>query len=181
MLQGNASSVGRRLCRKKIHPGQLSSNHSKPFLQHNDRFQHLVYQQHSSFQPVRTYKRTITAQAGNQGWDLGRFFRTLYFFNGPPSPAKVGMISLQLFTVWSIQALHANLTRFFSLLKFIEFVVGKLSNPSSSEPVNAMDSSGIVLVAGATGGVGRRVVNILRNKGLPVRVLVKFLNVLLSF
>ncbi|XP_058200165.1 protein HIGH CHLOROPHYLL FLUORESCENCE PHENOTYPE 173, chloroplastic isoform X6 [Rhododendron vialii] len=36
-----------------------------------------------------------------------------------------------------------------------------------------MDSSGIVLVAGATGGVGRRVVNILRNKGLPVRVLVR--------
>ncbi|KAG5562021.1 hypothetical protein RHGRI_004905 [Rhododendron griersonianum] len=143
-FRGNASSVGRRLCRKKIRPGQLSSNHSKPFLQHNDRFQHLVYQQYSSFQPVRTYKRTITAQAGNQGWDLGRFFRTLYFFNGPPSPAK-----------------------------FIEFVVGKLSNPSPSEPVNAMDSSGIVLVAGATGGVGRRVVNILRNKGLPVRVLVR--------
>ncbi|KAF7149803.1 hypothetical protein RHSIM_Rhsim02G0147000 [Rhododendron simsii] len=144
VLEGNASSVGRRLCRKKFRPGQLSSNHSKPFLQHDDRFQHLVYQQYSSFQPVRTYKRTITAQAGNQGWDLGRFFRTLYFFNGPPSPAK-----------------------------FIEFVVGKLSNPSPSEPVNAMDSSGIVLVAGATGGVGRRVVNILRNKGLPVRVLVR--------
>ncbi|XP_058200142.1 protein HIGH CHLOROPHYLL FLUORESCENCE PHENOTYPE 173, chloroplastic isoform X3 [Rhododendron vialii] len=143
-FRGNASSVGRRLCRKKFRPGQLSSNHSKPFLQHNDRFQHLVYQQYSYFQPVRTYKRTITAQAGNQGWDLGRFFRTLYFFNGPPSPAK-----------------------------FIEFVVGKLSNPSPSEPVNAMDSSGIVLVAGATGGVGRRVVNILRNKGLPVRVLVR--------
>ncbi|GMP74240.1 hypothetical protein CsSME_00031707 [Camellia sinensis var. sinensis] len=36
-----------------------------------------------------------------------------------------------------------------------------------------MDTSGIVLVAGATGGVGRRVVNILRKKGLPVRLLVR--------
>ncbi|KAK4589528.1 hypothetical protein RGQ29_020200 [Quercus rubra] len=36
-----------------------------------------------------------------------------------------------------------------------------------------MDTSGIVLVAGATGGVGRRVVDILRKKGLPVRVLVR--------
>jgi len=31
----------------------------------------------------------------------------------------------------------------------------------------------MVLVAGATGGVGRRVVNILCNKGLPVRALVE--------
>ncbi|XP_024923364.3 protein HIGH CHLOROPHYLL FLUORESCENCE PHENOTYPE 173, chloroplastic isoform X2 [Ziziphus jujuba] len=36
-----------------------------------------------------------------------------------------------------------------------------------------MDTSGIVLVAGATGGVGRRVVDILRKKGLRVRVLVR--------
>ena len=35
-----------------------------------------------------------------------------------------------------------------------------------------MESSGIVLVCGATGGVGRRVVDVLRNKGFPVRVLV---------
>ena len=48
----------------------------------------------------------------------------------------------------------------------------KLSSPAPSEPLTAMDSSGIVLVAGATGGVGRRVVNILWNKGMPVRVLV---------
>lgn len=35
-----------------------------------------------------------------------------------------------------------------------------------------MKASGMVLVTGATGGVGRRVVDILRNKGVPVRVLV---------
>ncbi|KAL0352945.1 UNVERIFIED_CONTAM: hypothetical protein Sangu_0875800 [Sesamum angustifolium] len=36
-----------------------------------------------------------------------------------------------------------------------------------------MDTSRIILVAGATGGVGRRVVDLLRKKGLPVRVLVR--------
>ncbi|KAK4440079.1 hypothetical protein Salat_0342800 [Sesamum alatum] len=37
----------------------------------------------------------------------------------------------------------------------------------------AMDTSRIILVAGATGGVGRRVVDLLRKKGLTVRVLVR--------
>jgi uncharacterized protein YbjT (DUF2867 family) len=36
-----------------------------------------------------------------------------------------------------------------------------------------MESSDVVLVTGATGGVGRRVVDILRNKGIPVRVLAR--------
>jgi nucleoside-diphosphate-sugar epimerase len=35
-----------------------------------------------------------------------------------------------------------------------------------------METSDVVLVTGATGGVGRRVVNVLRKKGMPVRVLV---------
>ncbi|XP_052201354.1 protein HIGH CHLOROPHYLL FLUORESCENCE PHENOTYPE 173, chloroplastic isoform X2 [Diospyros lotus] len=57
--------------------------------------------------------------------------------------------------------------------KFIEFVIEKLSSTSPSEPAEAMETSGIVLVVGATGGVGRRVVDILRKKGWPVRVLVR--------
>ncbi|XP_062162877.1 protein HIGH CHLOROPHYLL FLUORESCENCE PHENOTYPE 173, chloroplastic isoform X2 [Alnus glutinosa] len=48
-----------------------------------------------------------------------------------------------------------------------------LLSPSPSKPEKAMDTSGIILVAGATGGVGRRVVDILRKKGFPVRVLVR--------
>lgn len=57
-------------------------------------------------------------------------------------------------------------------LQFIESLVEKLSDQSSSEPTRKMESSGIVLVVGATGGVGRRVVDVLQSKGLPVRVLV---------
>jgi len=43
-----------------------------------------------------------------------------------------------------------------------------------------MGTSDIVLVAGATGGVGRRVVDELRKKGIPVRVLVLFCNLYLK-
>jgi NADPH:quinone reductase-like Zn-dependent oxidoreductase len=57
-------------------------------------------------------------------------------------------------------------------MKFFEFLIEKLSSPSPSEPKKSMESSGIVLVVGATGGVGRRVVDVLQKKGLPVRVLV---------
>lgn len=60
----------------------------------------------------------------------------------------------------------------FSSVKFFEFLIEKFTSPTSSEPIKKMETSDVVLVAGATGGVGRRVVNILREKGLPVRVLV---------
>lgn len=63
-------------------------------------------------------------------------------------------------------------------MKFFDFLVEKLSNPSPSETVKSMGTSDIVLVAGATGGVGRRVVDILRKKGVPVRVLVLLLTYL---
>lgn len=69
----------------------------------------------------------------------------------------------------------------FLLVKFVSSVFEKLTNGSTEEPVNQMETTGIILVAGATGGVGRRVVDILRKRGLPVKALVpklsiKFLN-----
>lgn len=60
----------------------------------------------------------------------------------------------------------------FSSVKFFQSLIEKLTSPTSSEPIKKMETSDVVLVAGATGGVGRRVVNILCEKGLPVRVLV---------
>lgn len=89
-------------------------------------------------------KGSVFAQSGWQAWDFGRFLKTLYFFNGPPNPVE-----------------------------FIMSLIGKLPNPTSTEPSKEMKTSGIVLVAGATGGVGQRVVDILRKKGLPVRALVR--------
>ncbi|XP_047315296.1 protein HIGH CHLOROPHYLL FLUORESCENCE PHENOTYPE 173, chloroplastic [Impatiens glandulifera] len=119
----------------KTFPGHVLLS---PALSKQFRLKSLVYQQSS-------YKGgLVLAQAEKQSWDFGRFLKTLYFFNGPPSPAK-----------------------------FIESMIEKLSNPSPIEPVRPMGNTGIVLVTGATGGVGRRVVNILREKGLQVRVLVR--------
>lgn len=116
----------------------------KPFLQNYGKPQTLIYEQKSTRLSTGAYRTIISAKAGRQSWDFGRFIKTLYFFNGPPSPAK-----------------------------FFDFLVGKLSSSSTSESVNSMGTSDIVLVAGATGGVGRRVVDELRKKGIPVRVLVR--------
>lgn len=63
----------------------------------------------------------------------------------------------------------------FFLAKIFEFIIEKLSGPAPNKLPGKMDSTDIILVAGATGGVGRRVVDILRKKGLPVRALVCFL------
>lgn len=57
-------------------------------------------------------------------------------------------------------------------MKLIGFIFGRQSDTEPDQSKKGMESSGIILVAGATGGVGRRVVDILRKKGLPVRVLV---------
>eukprot|EP00257_Ricinus_communis_P018104 XP_015576711.1 uncharacterized protein LOC8275173 [Ricinus communis] len=142
-LQVSSSPVGSRLFRNSNHRRLLSPPLPKPFLQINDT-QKLQYQEKSAPFALKTYRGPILAEAGKQGWDFGRFVKTLYFFNGPPSPAK-----------------------------FFEFLIEKLSSSSPSEPKNAMEGSGIVLVVGATGGVGKRVVDILRKKGSPVRVLVR--------
>eukprot|EP00268_Persea_americana_P048565 TRINITY_DN5145_c0_g1_i2.p1 TRINITY_DN5145_c0_g1~~TRINITY_DN5145_c0_g1_i2.p1 ORF type:complete len:597 (-),score=98.36 TRINITY_DN5145_c0_g1_i2:319-2109(-) len=139
--QGFSSSpVDRRF--SKNH--RVPSLHSKRFLQLNDRLHPFLSQGASSAVSSRTSRGSIYAEIGRQSWDFGRFVRTLYFFNGPPSPAK-----------------------------FFEFLIEKITNPTSREPIKKMETSDVVLVAGATGGVGRRVVNILREKGLPVRVLVR--------
>ncbi|KAL6197290.1 hypothetical protein ACLB2K_032899 [Fragaria x ananassa] len=135
-LQDFPSPVGRKLINKPSLP--------KPFLQLNGRPQTFLSQLKSDRLSRRMSKRSIIAQSGSQGWDLGRFLKTLFFFNEPPSPAKI-----------------------------FESLVSKISSPSPSESVKRMETSGTVLVAGATGGVGRRVVNILRKKGIPVRVLVR--------
>ncbi|KAM3251268.1 protein HIGH CHLOROPHYLL FLUORESCENCE PHENOTYPE, chloroplastic isoform X1 [Capsicum annuum] len=135
------SFLGRRSYGKSLGaPSHLSWPLSRP----NKKHQNFIYKRTSQNLGPKTFKGVILAESGKQGWDFGRFIKTLYFFNGPPSPAK-----------------------------FFESLIEKLTGPSPSKPVKSMDSSGITLVTGATGGVGRRVVDVLRNKKLPVRVLVR--------
>lgn len=59
-------------------------------------------------------------------------------------------------------------------MKFVESLIERLSSGASPESSMEMKTSGLILVTGATGGVGRRVVNILQKKGIPFRVLVSY-------
>ncbi|GLT80131.1 hypothetical protein SLA2020_515860 [Shorea laevis] len=142
-FQGGSSHVGRKFSKNCLQPQLPCSPLPKPFLQLNDR-PRFLYQPRLACLSSRRSRLHISAEAGKQSWDLGRFLKTLYFFNGPPSPAK-----------------------------FVEFIIEKLSGPSPQESTKRMGTSDVILVTGATGGVGRRVVDILRKKGLPVRALVR--------
>ncbi|KAL8263299.1 hypothetical protein R6Q59_024648 [Mikania micrantha] len=132
-----SSSVGAGFYRSKASSVALCN----PFLKANDRIKSITRRQHSY--DLRTFYKLIESK--NQGWDFGRFVKTLYFFNGPPSPLKI----------------------------FESLISSFSSTEPESEPDKPMNASGIVLVAGATGGVGRRVVDVLQKKGLLVRVLVR--------
>ncbi|XP_010686245.2 protein HIGH CHLOROPHYLL FLUORESCENCE PHENOTYPE 173, chloroplastic isoform X1 [Beta vulgaris subsp. vulgaris] len=143
-FQCKSSLVKKGLSRRTLCTTLPSLSLGKSFLQLENTLDPFIYQKQSLYNSRRLYKGQIYAATGNQPWDLGRFVKTLFFFDAIPSPVK-----------------------------FIESLIDKLSDQPSSEPIRKMESSGIVLVAGATGGVGRRVVDVLRNKGVPVRVLVR--------
>lgn len=147
----------------------------KSFLQLENTLDPFIYQKQSLYNSRRLYKGQIYAATGNQPWDLGRFVKTLFFFDAIPSPVKVRFCYQNISVVFEIFVSSGYYKLFachLSCFQFIESLIDKLSDQPSSEPIRNMESSGIVLVAGATGGVGRRVVDVLRNKGVPVRVLV---------
>ncbi|XP_059438174.1 protein HIGH CHLOROPHYLL FLUORESCENCE PHENOTYPE 173, chloroplastic-like isoform X2 [Corylus avellana] len=88
-LQGSSSPYDRKFSNKSLHPWLPSSPLPKPFLQLNDRPQSFVSRKSLASHSSRTKSRSISAEAAKQSWDFGRFLKTIYFFNGPPSPAKV--------------------------------------------------------------------------------------------
>ncbi|CAI5467512.1 unnamed protein product [Closterium sp. Yama58-4] len=106
-----------------------------------------------SRRPLHRSLRAMAGQDGRQPWDLGRFARTVLFFNEPPSLDSL----------------------------FSSLVTALTGAPASPAPVAAADTGGreggeLVLVVGATGGVGKRVVELLRARGVPVRALVRNLD-----
>ncbi|XP_002968299.2 uncharacterized protein LOC9631474 [Selaginella moellendorffii] len=78
-------------------------------------------------------------------WDFGRFLKTVFFFNEPSFPKLVQSITER-------------------------FTKSREAVPMADSKAKTGD---LVLVTGATGGVGKRVVDVLRKKGIPVRVLVR--------
>ncbi|MCO5568177.1 hypothetical protein L7F22_021873 [Adiantum nelumboides] len=91
-------------------------------------------------------RHKIIGDGGRQPWDFGRFLKTVTFFNEPPSLSKF------------MEALST-------------FFTG--SSAKDQQEQNNMKTGGVILVTGATGGVGKRVVDMLRRKGYSVRVLVR--------
>ncbi|MCL7022830.1 hypothetical protein MKW94_010293, partial [Papaver nudicaule] len=86
-FQGYSSlPVGKSHSNKALHYLLLSSSHSPLFLPLSDKLQPLSSRFTSL--SLRSNKRSISAETGRQGWDVGRFLKTVYFFNAPPSPAK---------------------------------------------------------------------------------------------
>jgi uncharacterized protein YbjT (DUF2867 family) len=86
----------------------------------------------------------------SSNWDAGRFLRTLAFFETVPFLGNVG---------WIRQLLEG-------LLPLSQQPVQKDRNLGS-------ENLGVILVVGATGGVGQRVVKRLLQQGYPVRALVR--------
>lgn len=96
-----------------------SSPLQNSFIQRN--FQPFFYQKKVSFQPSRAYRGRILAEAEKKGWDVGRFLKTLYFFNGPPSPAKVHLAWSFLDSFWILYYIYNTLTNFIYIWSCLNF------------------------------------------------------------
>lgn len=111
---------------------------------------------------------TVRAAGGDdkrgerQPWEFGRFLETVLYFNPPPSP---GDLLRKLFGSAAAPSATASRTA-----GGMSDVVQTLIAPSGGAPPS---QPGVVLVTGATGGTGRRVVARLLARGRRVRALVR--------
>eukprot|EP00752_Nemacystus_decipiens_P017720 g15888.t1 len=97
-------------------------------------------------------------KAVREPWEFKRFVRTLMFFQGPRRPQLP----------FSRKARAARRSR--------RTAKGAAAAPGAASarlPPHMSGGKGVVLVTGATGGVGRRVVEELRRKGVPVRAMAR--------
>jgi FlaA1/EpsC-like NDP-sugar epimerase len=92
--------------------------------------------------------RAAAGEINRKSWDFGRFVNTLLFFNGPPS--------LQNFVASVVQAM-----------------TGRTEQADVEQANRNKKQEEVVLVVGATGGVGKRVVDELRKRGYRTRALVR--------
>ncbi|KIY95529.1 hypothetical protein MNEG_12434 [Monoraphidium neglectum] len=101
-------------------------------------------------------RRRGDAAVARAGWDVARFAKTVFFFNDPSK--LIGGLFSGLRPTSEAGAEGAVQT----LLR------------GAPAPVGAAEAeAGVVLVTGATGGVGKRVVQLLLERGRRVRVLVR--------
>ncbi|GLC61057.1 hypothetical protein PLESTB_001711400 [Pleodorina starrii] len=99
--------------------------------------------------------------SGRQPWDILRFIKTVAYFNELPTPDKVlGNILKQLSPPSQVDSV-------------VPVDLRPQSPSASAAPVVQVPLTGIIMVTGATGGVGRRVVSRLLAAGKHVRALVR--------
>ncbi|KAL6888970.1 hypothetical protein ACP4OV_009996 [Aristida adscensionis] len=131
--------------RGALRSGRLARINQKMLFPGSKQFPQITHSPASHSSSSRSSPRVIIASASRKSWDLGRFLRTFYFFNGPTNP-----------------------------LKIIDYVIRNVTSPDPSDtPTKTQTFEDVVLVTGATSGVGRRVVDILQKKGFNVRVLAR--------
>lgn len=109
-------------------------------------------------------RQIVSAEGGRQSWDFGRFIKTVTYFNEPPTAETV---------LRTIVQQPAKLVRQLTGQdEEMQSAVLKLMTSNGSQGNNS-SSNDVVLVAGATGGVGKRVVQTLLKQGKAVRALVR--------
>lgn len=101
-------------------------------------------------------------QGQRQPWEFGRFLDTVLYFNRPPSPADIIRKLFGSSAAPSASASSAAAT----MGNTVQTLIPASGGAQPSEP-------GVVLVTGATGGTGRRVVARLLARGRRVRALVR--------
>lgn len=126
-------------------------------------------------------RKTLTVRAagqdngssGRQPWDFGRFVKTVVFFNDPPSPAEV-LKNIATAPFRLLQgAMSGDMEQQKSAVLTVLAPGARAAAGGAASPSGAGAERGVVLVAGATGGVGKRVVRILLERGCTVRALVR--------
>lgn len=111
----------------------------------------------------RSCTTMMAAKGDRQSWDLGRFVKTVTYFNEPPSAEQVLQALVEQPAKLVRQLTGQDEEKQSAVLKLL-----------AANGAPAPTSSGnVVVVAGATGGVGKRVVQTLLSKGKAVRALVR--------
>lgn len=138
----------RVLVQKSSKASSSNSNHLVPRIQPCGKTKHRVVTKASSGDDK--------SDSGSAKWDFGRFVKTLWFFNTPPSP--VAFVK-QFFKEGESPRMNQSSNTMITLVKS-----------------NSRHDGSVVMVAGATGGVGKRVVSALLKQGKHVRALVRDLD-----
>jgi hypothetical protein len=111
---------------------------------------------HTQGRTARAARDLIVRAGERQPWDFGRFVSTVTYFN---NPAEV------------IQNVVKSMLGQGSAVEQQESAIITLIAPSQAS--SAANKQPVVMVTGATGGVGRRVVALLLSKGARVRALAR--------